>query len=211
MYMHFKKEMEGFSININNGLSLLLFKKICLNEFHISFDQSVLLVSFYTLVSIFGGLYLSLPNPNFTWNGIINIATQTFFVVSIIYIISRLTRNEDIILAIFIVVFSAWPWFYLICVIFGKNANFNYYEFYANRKYLYIVYSIWMIASIVNSVSNILRLKMREKVITWLILIFLLFIPLNYLEFDGFWYQSHNEEVEYSKFRHINTEDTYYN
>jgi len=47
MYMHFKKEMKGFSININNGLRLLLFKKISLNEFHISFDQSVLLVSFY--------------------------------------------------------------------------------------------------------------------------------------------------------------------
>jgi hypothetical protein len=68
-----------------------------------------------------------------------------------------------------------------------------------------------MIAGIVNSVSNILRLKVREKVITWLILIFLLFIPLNYLELDGFWYQSHNDEDDYSKFRHINTEDTYYN
>src|SRR5208283_1879599 len=130
MYMHFKKEMKGFSININNGLRLLLFKKISLNEFHISFDQSVLLVSFYILVNIFGGLHLTLPNPNFTQYGIVNIATQTFFIITIIYIISILTKNEDIKLGLFIVFFSAWPWFYLIWVIFGEKANFNYYEIY---------------------------------------------------------------------------------
>ena len=152
-----------------------------------------------------------MPNPNFTQYGIVNIATQTFFIITIIYIISILTRNQDIKLALFIVFFSAWPWFYLIWVIFGENANFNYYDMYTDRKYLYVIYSIWVITSIANSISSILRLKRREILTTWLILIFLLFIPLNYLGLGGFWYRSHNDEDEYSKFRHINIEDTYYN
>ncbi|CAB1059233.1 hypothetical protein D1BOALGB6SA_3991 [Olavius sp. associated proteobacterium Delta 1] len=210
MNRHFRKEIKGFNCNINNGLRLLVFKRTPLEEFYISFDQPILLILFYATATFFGSLYLSLPKPEFNAYGLVNISTHIFFLLLTIYIISKFTKRENRKLSLFVVLLSVWPWFYLAWAVLGKSANFDYWEFYGDRKYLYLLYNIWILSILVRAISCVIRLKI--KYIVFAVSTFLIFvsIPLHYLAMADFWYEAYEPNDEYTNSSKINLENTYY-
>ncbi len=208
--MYFRKGTKAFRDNINNGLLLLFNRKLPQNNFCISFDQSVLLVFFYMVVTFLGSLYLSLPKPEFNAYGLVSVATHIFFILLGIYLISKLTKKADIKLSLFVVLLSVWPWLFLAWLIIGQNTNFDYWNFYGKKKYLYILYNLWLLWVFIRAISCVIKIKRKELVLILSIFLVFISIPLHYLNGGDFWYKAYEESDEYEKYRQINLENTYY-
>jgi hypothetical protein len=207
MESRLKKEIYGVFRNMINGLRLLVFRRVSLNEFYVSHEQLILLTLLFSGIIFIGSFVLSLPNPEFSVYGIATLTTQLSFFALAAYFYAKMHNVKKNIISFYIMFLSIWPFFHLIWLIIGKSATFNYWEIFGGDKYYYIIINIWLAAVVVSSIS---RSRFSEKnylILTLTVYVMVLALPLNYLTFGNFWNEEYNYEAEYES---LNEENTYY-
>lgn len=196
--------------NLRNGIRLLAFRRVSLDGFYVSIDQAVLLVLAFATITFVGSFLLSLPKPEISIYGLTNVATQSFFILFAVYILSKISEKDGLILPLLIVLLSLWPWFYVGWLVLGKSSNFTYWQFYGNSGYQYLLYNIWMAAVVVSAVSKIVGRDSGTVLKVLGIYLAIVVIPVQFQAFGAFWNPAHDFDSRYAKYMSINEEDTYF-
>lgn len=207
---HHSREAHRTCRNLKNGLRLLVFRRTDLNDFYISPDQIVILSIVFSVVLFLGGFILNLPEPEFTFYGIATVATHLTFLALCGYCYSKAISERNQLLPLYIMLLSTWPFFYLVWLLLGKSDFFNYWQIYGENKYQYIVFNIWVAAVVVSAVSRTFAPGMKNLFLLTAIYLLTVGVPLNYLVFGNFWYQTQNYDAENEKYKSVNEEATYY-
>jgi len=205
-----KKEINGVHRNISNGLRLLLFRRIELAEFYVSHDQSVILAVLLSGVVFISSLILSLPDPEFSVYGVATVVTQLFFLALSVYFFTMLSDKKEHALPLYIVLLSIWPLIHIIWFAIGGSPSLHYWDFNGDNKYTYIIFNIWIAAVVVSAVARTINVGDKSLFTILTIYVIVLAVPINYLVFGDFWYQSYDSEEEYNKYDSVNEESTYY-
>ncbi|VAX01969.1 hypothetical protein MNBD_GAMMA22-2585 [hydrothermal vent metagenome] len=202
-----KKEIFGVCANLKNGLRLVIFKRVTLNEFYVSYEQLIALILLLIVIANIGSYVLSLPKPEFSQYGVATIAIQISFFSLAVYFFSKIHKKNDEILSFFIVILSVWPFFHIVWLVIGNSSIFNYWEFFGNNKYYYIILNIWIAAVVVSSVTRVFGNPNRHLFLTFFVYIGVIAVPLNYFTLGSFWYEQYVYKEEYKL---LNQETTYY-
>ena len=210
MISRLNREVKGACLNLKNGLRLIVFKRIDLDEFHVSYDQVVILSIVLSGVFFLGGFILSLPEPEFSVFGIATVATHLTFLALCGYCFSKVDREKDQTLQFYIVLLSTWPLFCLYWLAVGEYALIGFWQFYGEHKYAYMVFNLWLAAVVISAVSRAVGASKKNIIRILLIYLATLGIPLNYLVFGNFWHQAYDPGVEYENYTSVNEEATYY-
>lgn len=202
-----KKEMNGVYSNLLNGMRLLIFKRVSLNEFYVSHEQLIILVFLLSGIIFTGSFIRSLPNPEFSVYGIATLTTKLFFFALAAYFYTKIYSVKKDIIPFYIMFLSIWPFFHLLWLIIGKSATFNYWDIFGGDKYYYIIINIWLAAVVVNSVARSHFNNRKYLILTLTVYVVVLGFPLNYFTFGNFWHEAYNYEAEYEP---LNEENIYY-
>jgi len=203
-----QKELSGMFHNLANGLRLAVFRRVSLNEFHVSYDQLAVLTILITLIAFIISLIASLPSPEFSVYGIKYVSTTLFFLAIGAYLFSKFSNKKDHILPLFILILSIWVAYLLLWLLLGSIVVFKYWQLYGGRGNLYALLNAWLAAVIVITVKRNFDLRIKGTSVVLVIYMLVILVPLNYLYFDSFWHKSYKEN--YNKYRLINQEETYY-
>lgn len=208
--MNINREIAGFTANIDNSLRLLILKRSTIGNFYISSDQPALLVVFFGALTFFGSLYQSLPNPDFRLYGLNGIAVHLMAILAIAYIATRVTAKHSLMLQLFIVLLSVWPWIYVSWLLIGSRFYSDYLEFPWKSAFFYGLYNLWVLLVIMNAIDGTVELSKKKFAVVSVILVTFIGIPLHYTARVGFWHRAPERNEQYSETKNINTEFTYY-
>jgi hypothetical protein len=202
------KEVTGLVWNLKNGLRLLVFRKVPNEGFRVSLDQAVLLVACYFLVTFLLTFVQSLPDPEFSSFGIANLATHITLILFVSFISAKLLKTDT--LKNFVIVFSVWPWFYLIWFVVGDGPNFSQWMLFEKENSLYLICQIWFLAVTTYALISQAQVNVGTIVKSIAPVIVFIFLPLHVVTLGEFWHQSYDVDEELLKLANINEEDTYY-
>jgi len=194
--------------NLINGMKLLIFKRVDLNDFNVSLDQFVLLAVVFVCVIFFGSLILSFPNPEFNIYGFAGFSSQLIFITFSAYVLAKFLSSKTDTLTLSILLLSLWPLYSLIWIIIGGSASYNYWQFFGTKKILYFIFNIWMAAVIITTLYRASSANKIRLFSIFIVYILIIAIPSNYISFGNFWHKSY--DYEDNKFKLINQENTYY-
>lgn len=203
-------ELTGLTCNLRNGCRALLFKRTDLEDYHISYDQIILLALSYTAISFLGSYFLSFPKPEISIYGLANITTHIAAIGLAAYIITRRSKTPEAALPLFVVFLSIWPLFYLVWLLIGSGSNFSVWQFFGEKKYLYLIYNIWMLAVVTYTASHVVGFTSKNVIKCLATYLLILGVPLHYLALGQFWHQSYDYDKNADKYASFNQENTYY-
>ncbi len=204
-------EFKGLLQNLLNGLKSLIFKRIDINEYYVSFDQLVILVFCTFSVVFIGSYFLSFPNPEFSIFGIATIATQLLLFSFAVYLYSKAPNYNARILPLLVMLLSVWPLFLIIWYFIGNYPAIAYWQFFGKKNFLYILFNLWLAAVFVRSISNVINVHGKHIILSSVIYVLTLGVPLNYLYFGNLWHKSYIADNDSKQHYAINQENTYYN
>ncbi len=204
-------EVKGLSQNLLNGLKSLIFKRVDLEEYSVSYDQLVILVLCTFSVVFIGSFFLSFPNPEFSIFGVATIASQLLLFSIAVYLYSKAPNYHGDVLSLLIMLLSVWPFFLVIWYFIGNYPALAYWQFYGKNNLLYIWFNLWLAAVIVRSMSNAINVRGKRIVFNIVIYFITIGVPLNYLYFGNLWHKSYNADNGAVQYNAINQENTYYN
>lgn len=208
MKFDLKYELYCLVWNLRNGFRLAVFKKVDLNTFRTGIDQILLLVLFYSAVTFLTSFIHSQPNPEFSIQGVANVATQLGLVLLSTYVISKFFAAKPDLLAV--TALSIWPWYYFLWQLIGSGPYLSRWQFYAHNKSLYITYSIVFIAAVSVALLRVVKFNIKSSLVIVPALVVIVFIPANIIYTGEFWNVAYDYNKELEKYKKINQEDTYY-
>ena len=210
MNIRLSREANGTRRNLQNGLRLLVLRRVDLNEFYVSPDQVVILSLVFSCVIFIGSYLLSHPDPEFSVYGIATVATHLIFLAFCGYLFSNIYGGSQQTLQLYIVLLSVWSFFYLGWLAIGNSSFFNYWQLFGEHKYAYIAFNIWIAVVVVSAVSRTFGASKKNLFQILAIYLLILGAPLNLLVFGGFWHRAYVPNTEYKKYQSVNQENTYY-
>ncbi len=210
--MQLKSQLSALRRNLNAGTRLSLFLRAAQQEFSVSADQLVLLISLNFLLAFVIEFACSFPEPAFNPFAVATNALDVLLFLFAAWLSSRLLLGKAAFLRLGVYVYSMSPFMFLCLTLLEQLGELLPATSQWLHGLLYLCYLCWVLLATGRAFTRAAGGFSRRVPAAMLLLVMIWMIPVAYFaEGSTFWYAAVNDTVdEYAAFRNLDVEHLYY-
>jgi hypothetical protein len=207
-----KPYLSALRRNLNSGTRLCLFRRCVVDDFTVSLDQLVLLITLNLLLAFFVDLVSSLPHPEFYSYAVAANGLDVLLFLFTAYLVSKLLVEDRVALRLAVYIYSMSPFFLLLWVILGRLQALLPTDGAIIYGVSYLLYLAWSIVAIGWALTLLTGGYSRKVPAAMLLIVLAWMLPVSYFaDSTTLWYPAEEDGVdEYAAYRALDVERIFY-